>query len=68
LPCDSCYVGTAFYNTLPKERLDVTRRGGRRSKQLPDDLKETRRYGKLKEKSLDLLRGELAVEEAVGPS
>ena len=46
----------------------MTGRGGRRSKLLPDDLKETRRYGKLKEKSLDPLHGELAVEEAVGPS
>jgi hypothetical protein len=32
----------------------MTGRRGRRSKQLPDDLKEKRRYCKLKEEALDL--------------
>ena len=43
-------------------------RGGRIGKQLSNDLKETRRYGKLKETSLDSLRGKFAVEEVVEPS
>ena len=43
-------------------------RGGRIGKQLSNDLKETRRYGKLKETSLDPLRGKFAVEEVVEPS
>jgi hypothetical protein len=33
-------------------RIDVTRRRGRRRKQLLDDLKEKRRYCKLKEEAL----------------
>ena len=43
----------------------MTGRGGRRLKQLLDDLKETRRYRKLKEEAL---RGELASEEDTDPS
>jgi hypothetical protein len=34
-------------------RLEMTGRRGRRSKQLLDDLKEKRRYCKLKEEALD---------------
>jgi hypothetical protein len=34
-------------------RLEMTRRRGRRRKQLLNDLKETRRYWKLKEEELD---------------
>jgi hypothetical protein len=33
--------------------IEVTGRGGRRRKQLLDDLKENRRYWKLKEEALD---------------
>ena len=40
----------------------MTRRQGRRHKQLLDDLKETSRYWKLKEKALC---GDLALEEAM---
>jgi hypothetical protein len=36
-----------------ERRIDVTRRRGRRRKQLLDDLKEKRRYWKLKEDALD---------------
>jgi hypothetical protein len=35
-----------------EERIEVTGRRGRRSKQLLDDLKERRRYWKLKEGAL----------------
>jgi hypothetical protein len=34
-------------------RIEMTRRRGRRRKQLLDDLKENRRYWKLKEEALD---------------
>jgi hypothetical protein len=34
-------------------RIEMTRRRGRRCKQLLDDLKEKRRYWKLKEEALD---------------
>jgi hypothetical protein len=34
-------------------KIELTRRRGRRSKQLLDDLKEKRRYLKLKEEALD---------------
>jgi replicative superfamily II helicase len=34
-------------------RIEITRRRGRRRKQLLDDLKEKRRYWKLKEEALD---------------
>jgi len=37
-------------------RIEVMGRRGRRRKQLLDYLKETRRYGKLKEESLDPTR------------
>jgi hypothetical protein len=36
-----------------ERRIEMTRRGGRRHKQLLDDLKEKRRYWELKEKALD---------------
>jgi hypothetical protein len=36
-----------------EERIEVTGRQGRRHKQLLDDLKETRRYWKLKQEVLD---------------
>ena len=48
-----CCVGTAFWNTLLKERIEVMERGGRRVKQLLDDLKERRAHWKLKEEALD---------------
>ena len=51
------WLGTAFYNTLLKERYggghEVTRRRGRRRKQLLDDPQEKGRYWKLKEEALD---------------
>jgi len=36
-----------------KGQIEVTRRGGRRRKKLPDDLKDRRGYCQLKEESLD---------------
>jgi hypothetical protein len=36
-----------------EEMIEMTGRRGRRRKQLLDDLKEKRRYGKLKEEALD---------------
>jgi hypothetical protein len=48
-------VGTSFWkNDIEgriKERIQVTERRGRRSKQLPDDLQDTRKYWKLKEEA-----------------
>jgi hypothetical protein len=37
----------------PEGRIEMTGRRGRRRKQLLDDLKEKRRYWKLKEEELD---------------
>jgi len=48
----SC-VRTAFWNKLLKEMIEVMERRGRGRKQLVDELKETRRYCKLKEEALD---------------
>jgi hypothetical protein len=51
----SC-IGTAIKNTLLRERegrIEVTRRRGRRPKQLLYDRKEKRGYCKLKEEALD---------------
>jgi hypothetical protein len=45
-------------------RIEMTGRQGRRRKQLLDDLKEKRRYWKLKEEALDCTYGELALEGA----
>jgi hypothetical protein len=46
-------------------KVEITGRRRRRCKQLLDDLKEERRYCILKEEALDLLCGELALEEAM---
>jgi hypothetical protein len=43
----------------------VTERQGRRSTQIFDDLKEKRRYWKLKEEALDRTHGKIAFEEAM---
>jgi hypothetical protein len=48
-----------------KGRIEKTERRGRRRKQLLDDLKEKRRYWKLKEEALDRSYGELTLEEAM---
>ena len=45
--------------------IEVTGGRGIRHKQLPDNLKETREYCKLKEEALDPLCGELALKEAM---
>jgi hypothetical protein len=42
-----------FYVPMLLERIEMTRRRGWRRKQLLDDLKEKRRYWKLKEEALD---------------
>jgi hypothetical protein len=44
-------------------RIEVTGRRGRRRKQLLDDLKEMRRYWKLKEEHYIAQFGKLALEE-----
>jgi len=44
----------------------VTGRQGRRCKQLLDDLKETRRYWKMKRKHYIPVSGELTFKEAMG--
>jgi hypothetical protein len=46
-------------------KMRGTRRRGRRRKQLLDDLKEARRYWKLKEAAQIALFGELSLEEAM---
>jgi hypothetical protein len=45
-------------------RIEMTGRRERRRKQLLDDIKEKKRYWKLKEEALDRTCGELALEEA----
>jgi len=57
--------GNRILKHVIEGKIEVTGRGGRRLKQLLDDLKETRRYRKLKEEAL---RGELASEEDTDPS
>jgi hypothetical protein len=47
-----------------ERRIEMMGRRGRRCKQLLDDLKEKRRYWKLKEKALDRTYRELTLEEA----
>jgi len=51
------HEGSVFHNKLMKEickgMVEVTQRKGRRGKQLPDDLKEIRRYWPLKEEGQD---------------
>ena len=46
-------------------RMEVTKRRGRRRRQLLHDLNEKKGYRKLQEESLDRICGELAFEEAV---
>jgi hypothetical protein len=46
-------------------RIEMTGRRGRRREQLLDDLKEKRRYWKLKEEALIAPCGELALEETM---
>jgi hypothetical protein len=48
-------------------RTEMTRRRGRRRKQLRDDLKEKRRYWKLKEEALDRTLWRTRVERGYGP-
>jgi hypothetical protein len=47
-----------------EERIEMTERRGRRRKQLLDDLKEKRKYLKLKEEHYIVSCGELVLEEA----
>jgi hypothetical protein len=58
----NCLLKHAIEGKL-EGRTEMTGRRGRRRKQLLDDLKEKRRYRKLKEEALDRTR-ELALEEA----
>jgi hypothetical protein len=48
----NCLLKHAIEGNL-EERIEMTGRGGRRRKQLLDNLKETIRYWKLKEEALD---------------
>jgi hypothetical protein len=48
----NCLLKNVIEGTL-EGRIEMTGRRGRRRKQLLDDLKETRRYWKLKEEALD---------------
>jgi hypothetical protein len=50
---------------ISEGKIIGTRRRGRRRKQLLDDLKEARRYWKLKEEPRIALFGELSLEEAM---
>jgi hypothetical protein len=52
-----------FITEKIERRKEVTGRGGRRLRQLLDDLKENRGYGKLKRKHLIAFCRELALEE-----
>jgi hypothetical protein len=49
-------------------RIDMTGRRGRRRKQLLDDLKEKRRYWKLKEEALDRTVWRTRFVRGYGPS
>jgi hypothetical protein len=49
-------------------RIEMTGRRGRRRKQLLDDLKEKRRYWKLKEKALDRILWRSRFGRSYGPS
>jgi hypothetical protein len=50
--CRNCLLKHVIEGKL-EGRIEMTRRRGRRLKQLLDDLKEKRRYWKLKEEELD---------------
>jgi hypothetical protein len=59
-------IGTAFWNTLLKERIEVKGRRGRRGKQLLGDLEEMREYWKLKEKAIVRKLGRTHFRRALG--
>jgi hypothetical protein len=48
-------------------RIEITGRRGRRRKQLLDDLKEKRRYWKLKEEALDRAQWRTCFGRGYGP-
>jgi hypothetical protein len=48
-------------------RIEMTGRRGRRRRQLPDDLKETRMYWKLKEEALDRTLWRTRFKRGCGP-
>jgi hypothetical protein len=48
-------------------RIEMTGRGGRRRKQLLDDLKQKRRYWKLKEEALDCTLWKTRFGRGYGP-
>jgi hypothetical protein len=48
-------------------RIEMTGRRGRRRKHLPDDLKEKRRYWKLKEEALDRTLWRIRSGRGYGP-
>jgi len=50
--CRNCLLGHIIEGKI-QGRVDVTGRRGRIRKRIPDDLKETKRYCRLKEEALD---------------
>jgi hypothetical protein len=48
-------------------KLEVTGRRGRRRKQLPDELRETKRHWTLKEEALDFTLGRTRFGKGYGP-
>jgi hypothetical protein len=62
----NCLLKHAIEGKL-EGRTEMTGRRGRRRKQLLDDLKEKRRYWKLKEKALDCTQWRIRFGRGYGP-
>jgi hypothetical protein len=62
------YVKESYWNHIIEGMIRGTRRRGRRRKQLLDDLKEARRYWKMKEKSQDRTLWNTHFGRGYGPS
>jgi hypothetical protein len=62
----NCLVKQAIEGKI-EGRIEITGRRGRRCKQLLDDLKEERRYWKLKEEALDRTLWRTRFERGYGP-
>jgi hypothetical protein len=59
-----CGAGEEWRRSVGEGRIEMTGRRGRRCMQLLDDLKEKRRYRKLKEEALDRTLWRTSLEEA----
>ena len=64
--CGNCLLKHIMEGKI-EGKIEVTGRRGRRSKQLLVDLKETRRYGKLKEEALDRTLSRTRFGRGCGP-